>query len=268
MPLACHDRPSERVRYVPLLLAAALAGGCKPQSVRPQYCGTALWARQEYQRSGERCAGGDLQACVSEAESISQGGYFVPTDKERARQLYARACSGGITQACGHVDGVLPSASPLLPKAVLASDLQTPSAGQEPTASGQFASEPGDPSSRPSPLAESHQGPFPMNDSASSEIELRIDRVVPITQYRGEALRAAVDPRFILVGQLLWVQRQEVLAVHSKQGFAIHSPTQLGLSGWQRGDTICLLLSRTHTNGQTLWRLSATKPDAGCRGGG
>jgi hypothetical protein len=64
------------------------------------------------------------------------------------------------------------------------------------------------------------------------------------------------------------VQRKEVLARHSHQAFAIHSPTQLGLNGWRRGDTICLLLTRTSTKGQTQWQLSATTPDAGCRAGG
>lgn len=108
----------------------------------------------------------------------------------------------------------------------------------------------------------------PENAEVTTEIELQIERVVPMSRFHGEALLAAVDPRFILVGQVYWVQKPGVLALHSQQAFAIHSPTQLGLNGWQKGSRICLLLTRTRTKEQTQWRLSALKPDVGCTGGG
>jgi hypothetical protein len=107
-----------------------------------------------------------------------------------------------------------------------------------------------------------------MSAELSSEIELRIESVVPMSRFHGEALLAAADPRFILVAQVRWVQKPGVLALHSQHAFAIHSPTQLGLNGWQRGDSICLLLTRTRSGDKMQWRLSALKPDAGCRGGG
>jgi hypothetical protein len=72
----------------------------------------------------------------------------------------------------------------------------------------------------------------------------------------------------VLVGRVVRVQRPEVIAQESRQAFAIHSPTRLGLSGWQRGATICLLLTRIRSAGRTQWELGAMKPDAGCRGGG
>lgn len=105
-------------------------------------------------------------------------------------------------------------------------------------------------------------------ERVSTEIELAIEQVTPMTNYSGTALVTAVDPRYVLVGKVAWVQRPEVLALQSRQAFAIHSPTRLGLNGWQRGDTICLLLTRIRSEGRTQWELSATKPDAGCRGGG
>lgn len=102
----------------------------------------------------------------------------------------------------------------------------------------------------------------------STEIELAIEQVTPLARYAGTALVSSVDPRYVLVGKVVWVQRPEVLAQKSRQAFAIHSPTQLGLGGWQRGDTICLLLTRIRSEGRTQWELGAMKPDAGCRGGG
>ncbi len=108
----------------------------------------------------------------------------------------------------------------------------------------------------------------PESAEVTTEIELQIERVVPMSRFHGEALLAAVDPRFILVGQVHWVQKPGVLALHSQQAFAIHSPTQLGLNGWQKGSKICLLLTRTRTREKTQWRLGALKPDLGCAGGG
>lgn len=105
--LLCPGSRAAGLRWLPILLAVLLEGGCKPRQVRPQVCGTALWERQEYQRSGERCAAGELQACVSEADLISQGGYFVPTDRARARELYARACAGGVSAACERVTALI-----------------------------------------------------------------------------------------------------------------------------------------------------------------
>lgn len=102
----------------------------------------------------------------------------------------------------------------------------------------------------------------------ATQIELQIDLVVPMSQYQGEALLAAVDPRFILVGQVRWMQKPTVFTPRTPQAFAIHSPTQLGLNGWRRGSTICLLLTRTQSAELTYFRLSALKPDAGCHGGG
>lgn len=123
-----------------------------------------------------------------------------------------------------------------------------------------------------SPAAEDKKGAQPVNPlvtaEVTTEIELRIESVVPLSRFHGEALLAAVDPRFVFLAQVHWVQKPGVLALHSQQAFAIHSPTQLGLNGWQRGDTICLLLTRTRTKEQTQWRLAALKPDAGCLGGG
>ncbi len=56
-----------------------------------------------------------------------------------------------------------------------------------------------------------------------------------------------------------------MLPLHSERAFAIHSPTQLGLDGWTVGSTICWLLTRTRKDGETQWRLTALKPDAGCQ---
>lgn len=100
-------------------------------------------------------------------------------------------------------------------------------------------------------------------ERVSTQMELKIDSVVPRGRYTGTALATATDPRFVLVGQVVWVQRPDVIALHSKQAFAIHSPTGLGLNGWQRGATICLLLTRIQIEGRTQWELSAMVPDAG-----
>ena len=124
------------------------------------------------------------------------------------------------------------------------------------------------PTAQNPPVAGENKDSRMMSAELSSEIELRIERVVPMSRFHGEALLAAADPRFILVAQVRWVQKPGGLALHSQHAFAIHSPTQLGLNGWQRGDSICLLLTRTRSGEQVQWRLSALKPDAGCRGGG
>lgn len=124
------------------------------------------------------------------------------------------------------------------------------------------------PAAPPPPAAGDAKDSLPNGTELTTELELRIERVVPLSGFHGQALLAAVDPRFVLVGQVSWVQKPEVLARHSQQAFAIHSPTQLGLNGWQRGNSICLLLTRSRAKDKTLWRLSAMTPDAGCRGGG
>ena len=102
----------------------------------------------------------------------------------------------------------------------------------------------------------------------STQVELQIELVAPLSRYSGSAYVTAVDPRFVLVGKVVWVQRSDVLPLNSRQAFAIHSPTRLGLAGWQRGSTICLLLTRTIKDEVRHWELSPMKPDAGCRGGG
>lgn len=105
-------------------------------------------------------------------------------------------------------------------------------------------------------------------DRRSTQIELQIEFVTPLSRYFGQALVAAVDPRFVLGGKVVWVQHPELMALHSRQAFAIHSPSRLGIRGRERGATICLLLTRNMVNEKKHWELSATKPDAGCRGGG
>lgn len=121
--------------------------------------------------------------------------------------------------------------------------------------------------------AASAEEPGPRRDDArperiTTQLELTIESVVPRGRFAGTALVAAADPRFVLVGTVAWVQRPEVVPLGSRQALAIHSPTRLGLSGWRRGDRICLLLTRLTRNGRTQWELAATVPDAGCRGGG
>ncbi len=102
----------------------------------------------------------------------------------------------------------------------------------------------------------------------STQLELQIEFLMPLSRYSGAAHVTAVDPRFVLGGKVVWVQRAEVMALHSQQAFAIHSPTRLGLRGAERGATICLLLTRNIRDEKVYWELSAVKPDAGCRGGG
>jgi hypothetical protein len=101
-------------------------------------------------------------------------------------------------------------------------------------------------------------------ESVSTELEFEIDRVVPLAQYKGDALVVSPDPRFVVVGRVRWIQKQAILAVHSQQAFAIHSPTRMGLNGWAKGSTICWILQRTRSAGRTSWLLIATKPDAAC----
>lgn len=105
-------------------------------------------------------------------------------------------------------------------------------------------------------------------ERVSTELELQISSVAPLSHYGGKVLLAELNPRFVLVGKVVWVQRPEVMAKDSLQGFAIHSPARLGIQGAARGATICLLLTRTISDGKTQWELRPTKPDAGCRGGG
>lgn len=105
-------------------------------------------------------------------------------------------------------------------------------------------------------------------ERVATEIELAIESVVPRGRFAGTAIVATADPRFVLVGTVAWVQRPEVVPLRSRQAFAIHSPTRLGLGGWRRGDRICLLLTRVIRDGRTQWELAAMVPDAGCRGGG
>ena len=101
-----------------------------------------------------------------------------------------------------------------------------------------------------------------------SDVEIEIEQVVPIGRFKGEAIVTAVDPRFVVVGKVVWVERPEVIPLHAKRAFAIHSPTRLGLNGWTRGSTICWRLTKSTRDGVVSWRLDALKPDAGCRGGG
>lgn len=105
-------------------------------------------------------------------------------------------------------------------------------------------------------------------ERVSTELELQISSVAPLSHYGGKVLLAELNPRFVLIGKVVWVQRPEVMAKDSLQGFAIHSPARLGIQGAARGATICLLLTRTISDGKTQWELRPTKPDAGCRGGG
>jgi hypothetical protein len=102
----------------------------------------------------------------------------------------------------------------------------------------------------------------------ATQLELEVERVVPLRRFSGMATVVDNDPRFVVEGTVKWVERPGVVALHSRRAFAIHSPTRLGLSGWQRGATICLLLTRIRDGGRTRWTLGATVPDAGCRGGG
>ena len=69
----------------------------------------------------------------------------------------------------------------------------------------------------------------------------------------------------MLVGKVVWVQRSDVLPLNSRQAFCDPQPARLGLAGWQRGSTICLLLTRTIKDEVRHWELSPMKPDAGCR---
>jgi hypothetical protein len=114
------------------------------------------------------------------------------------------------------------------------------------------------------PAGDKERGERVTSDKIDTQLELQLEQVVPLARFRGKATVAAADPRFVVAGKVSWVQRAEVIALHSQQAFAVHSPTLLGLNGWQPGDTICLLLTRTRSNGETRWRLQATVPDAGC----
>lgn len=104
--------------------------------------------------------------------------------------------------------------------------------------------------------------------NTSTQLELQIDFVKPLSRYSGPALVTASDPRFVLAGKVVWVQRGDVIALNSRQVFAIHSPSRLGIRASERGATICLLLTRNVRDEKQHWELSAVKPDAGCRGGG
>jgi hypothetical protein len=106
----------------------------------------------------------------------------------------------------------------------------------------------------------------PAVDRTESEFQLKIVQVVPLSSYRGKMAVADVDPRFVLVGEVTWVQPPEVMALHSRHAFAIHSPARLGIGSWEGGATICLIMIRT----RDTVRLRTTKPDLGCggRGGG
>lgn len=108
----------------------------------------------------------------------------------------------------------------------------------------------------------------PPASRTETQIELQIELVAPLSHYSGPAYVAAADPRFVLAGKIVWVQRPEVMALHSRHAFAIHSPAKLGIQGNSRGTRICLLLIRSIKNEVQHWELSALKPDAGCRGGG
>jgi hypothetical protein len=105
-------------------------------------------------------------------------------------------------------------------------------------------------------------------ERVSTQLELQIEFLMPLARYSGTAHVTAVDPRFVLGGKVVWVQHADVMALHSRPAFAIHSPTRLGLHGAARGATICLLLARNIRDEKVYWELSAVKPDAGCRGGG
>jgi hypothetical protein len=102
----------------------------------------------------------------------------------------------------------------------------------------------------------------------SGDVEFEIERVVPIVQFQGEAIVTAVDPRFVVVAKVVWTEKPELLPLHARRAFAVHSPSRLGLNGWTRGSTICWRLTKTTRDGTTTWRIDALKPDAGCRGGG
>lgn len=104
--------------------------------------------------------------------------------------------------------------------------------------------------------------------SVSTLLELRIEFVKPLSRYSGSALVVAADPRFVLGGRVVWVQRPEVMALHSQPAFAIHSPARLGIRGSERGATLCLLLTRNIRDEKQQFELRAVKPDAGCRGVG
>ncbi len=127
--------------------------------------------------------------------------------------------------------------------------------------SAAFADAPDAGSARPPSAAAAEQ-------AVSTQLELRIEFVLPISRYSGSALVTAADPRFVVGGKVVWVQRPEVIALHSQPAFAIHSPARLGIRGQERGATVCLLLTRNIRNEKQHWELRAVKPDAGCRGGG
>lgn len=109
----------------------------------------------------------------------------------------------------------------------------------------------------------------PVADAATStQLELQIDFVKPLSRYSGPALVTAVDPRFVLAGTVVWVQRSGLVALHSRQVFAIHSPSRLGIRAGERGTPLCLRLTRNIRDEKQHWELTAVKPDAGCGGGG
>lgn len=104
------------------------------------------------------------------------------------------------------------------------------------------------------------------------DVELRIERVVRHSQFTGDAILAAVDPLYVVVGRVAWIERPDVFAVGSRQAIAIHSPSRAGLGDGYRddlaGSTICWRLVRDGSSDPVTWSLAVLKPDAGCRGGG
>lgn len=101
----------------------------------------------------------------------------------------------------------------------------------------------------------------------STQLRLQIERVSPLSRYSGPAYVTAADPRFVLVGKVVWVQHADVVALGSRQAFAIHSPARLGLREGQRGGTLCLLLTR-NIRGEVLhWDLGILPMDTGCHAG-
>jgi len=102
----------------------------------------------------------------------------------------------------------------------------------------------------------------------STQLRLQIERVSPLSRYSGPAYVTAADPRYVLVGKVVWVQRGDVVALGSRPAFAIHSPARLGLREGQRGGTLCLLLTR-NIRGEVLhWDLRILPTDTGCRDAG
>ncbi len=108
----------------------------------------------------------------------------------------------------------------------------------------------------------------PAKQEITTDLILSIDAMVYRGHWVGPVKVVHFDAHFVVSGSVTWVERPDVIPRGSQQAFAIHSPSQLGLIKWKRGDEICLRLTRTRDRGKTSWSISPLKPDAGCAGAG